>query len=77
MEGKIQLHSLFEICPKYLNPEQNSKPVLKSPFLGGGGGREVDKGPTIKMGEKNVYSTCNYIHVLKYLNLKYFSHSFV
>lgn len=75
MEGKIQLHSLFEICPKYLNPEQNSKPVLKSPFFLGG--REVDKGPTIKMGEKNVYSTCNYIHVLKYLNLKYFSHSFV
>lgn len=77
MEGKIQLHSLFEICPKYLNPEQNSKPVLKSPFFFWGGGREVDKGPTIKMGEKNVYSTCNYIHVLKYLNLKYFSHSFV
>lgn len=50
MEGKIQLHSSFEICPKYLNPEQNSKPVLKSPFFWGG--REVDKGPTIKMGEK-------------------------
>lgn len=55
MEGKIRLHSSFEICPKYLNPEQNSKPVLKSPFSfvgGGGAGREVDKGPTIKMGEK-------------------------
>lgn len=64
MEGKIQLHSSFEICPKYLNPEQNSKPVLKSPFfLGGGGGREVDKGPTIKMGEKKMYT----LHVIIYM----------
>lgn len=61
MEGKIQLHSSFEICPKYLNPEQNSKPVLKSPFFLGG--REVDKGPTIKMGEKKMYT----LHVIIYM----------
>lgn len=64
MEGKIQLHSSFEICPKYHNPEQNSKPVLKSPFFFGGGGvREVDKGPTIKMGEKKMYT----LHVIIYM----------
>lgn len=64
MEGKIQLHSLFEICPKYHNPEQNSKPVLKSPFFfGGGGGKGVDKGPTIKMGEKKMYT----LHVIIYM----------
>lgn len=76
MEGKIQLHSSFEICPKYLNPEQNSKPVLKSPFWGGGVERWI-KDQLLKWGEKNVYSTCNYIHVLKYLNFEYLSHSFV
>lgn len=77
MEGKIQLHSSFEICPKYLNPEQNSKPVLKSPFWGGGGVERWIKDQLLKWEKKNVYSTCNYIHVLKYLNFEYLSHSFV
>lgn len=35
-------------------------------------------GPNIKLWEKNpVYSSCNYIHVLKYFNLEYLCHSFV
>lgn len=42
------------------------------------GGRGVYMGPNIKLWEKNpVYSSCNYIHVLKYFNLEYLCHSFV